>query len=83
MGFALNIKAGNSSARALTELWDVVKATPLMRALGYAPHFTFAIYDTDGVSERTRQDAIERAARGEAALRLTFDATAETRLSAS
>ncbi|MEJ0076731.1 MAG: 2'-5' RNA ligase family protein [Alphaproteobacteria bacterium] len=76
MGFSLNIKASNSSARALTELWDAVGAfeeTPSMRALGYAPHFTFAIYDTDEVSEKTRESAIERAARGGTALRLTFD----------
>jgi hypothetical protein len=76
MGFSLNIKASNSSARALTELWDVVGAfeeTPSMRALGYVPHFTFAIYDTDAVSEKTREDAIERAARGETELHLRFD----------
>jgi len=76
MGFSLNIKVSNSSARALTELWHAVAAfeeTPSMRALGYAPHFTFAIYDTDEISERTREDALDRATCGETALRLTFD----------
>ena len=76
MGFSLNIKVSNSSALALTELWDAVGAfeeTPSMRALGYAPHFTFAIYDTDGVSEAARVNAIERAARGASELRLGFD----------
>ena len=76
MGFSLNIKASNSSARALTGLWDAVGAfeeMPSMRALGYAPHLTFAIYDADHICEATREDAIERAARGETELRLTFD----------
>jgi 2'-5' RNA ligase len=76
MGFSLNVKVSNSSARALTGLWDVVGAfeePPSMRALGYAPHFTFAIYDTDHVSEMTRRDALEGAARGETELRLIFD----------
>jgi hypothetical protein len=76
MGFSLNIKSSNSSALALTKMWDAVGAfeeTPSMRALEYAPHFTFAIYDTDNVSEITRENAIERAARGETELRLTFD----------
>jgi len=76
MGFSLNIKASNSSARALTELWDVVGAfeeTPSMRALGYVPHFTFAIYDSDEVSDDLRLAAIEQAAAREAGPHLTFD----------
>jgi 2'-5' RNA ligase len=76
MGFSLNIKASNSSARALTKLWDAVGAfedPPSMRALDYAPHFTFAIYDTDHVSEAERKHAIERAAQGQTELRLRFD----------
>ena len=44
-----------------------------MRALNYPPHFTFAIYDTDEVSERQARDAIERAAIGEAEVSLTFN----------
>src|SRR5512132_2183411 len=75
MGFSLNLKSSNSSARALTELWDAVGAfgeTPSMRALKYAPHFTFAIYDTDDIGEATSRHAIERAAHGQTELRLTF-----------
>jgi 2'-5' RNA ligase len=76
MGFSLNLKSSDSSAPALTELWDAVgafEATPSMRALGYAPHLTFAIYDTDAVSDDLRLAAIEQAAAREAGLHLTFD----------
>src|SRR5437588_239973 len=76
MGFSLNIKSSNSSALTLTEMWDAVGAfeeTPSMRGLGYPPHFTFAIYDTDDVSEELRQAAIERAALNKAELQLTFN----------
>ncbi|TMJ01178.1 MAG: 2'-5' RNA ligase family protein [Alphaproteobacteria bacterium] len=76
MGFFLNIKISNSSERAMTDLWDAIAAfeeTPSMRALNYAPHFTFAIYDTDDVSETLRKTAVERAARGQTELHLTFD----------
>jgi len=76
MGFSLNLRASNSSALALTKLWDAVGAfeeTPSMPALNYAPHFTFAIYDTDQVSKAERENAIERAARGQTELRLIFD----------
>jgi len=76
MGFSLNLKADNSSALGLTALWDAVggfEESPSMRALGYAPHFTFAIYDRDDIAEITRQNAIDRAARGQTELRLTFD----------
>jgi 2'-5' RNA ligase len=76
MGFSLNLKASNSSALALTELWDAVGAfeeTPSMRALNYPPHLTLAIYDTDQLSETARENAIARAARGQTELQLTFD----------
>jgi 2'-5' RNA ligase len=76
MGFALNIKAANPSARALTGLWDVVapfEETPSMRALGYAPHFTFAIYDTDEIDQATRDNALARAVHGQTELRVVFD----------
>jgi hypothetical protein len=76
MGFSLNIKISLASAPAVTALWDAVSAfedQPSMRALGYPPHFTFAIYDTDDVSEELRQAAIERATTGECELRLTFN----------
>jgi 2'-5' RNA ligase len=76
MGFALNIKISPASAPAVTALWDAVSAfedQSSMRALGYSPHFTFAIYDTDDVSEELRQAAMERAATGECEVRLTFN----------
>src|SRR4051812_3036993 len=76
MGFSLNIKSSNSSALALTEMWDAVGAfeeTPSMRALGYPPHLTFANCDTDDVSEELTQAAIERAALNKAELHLTFN----------
>lgn len=44
-----------------------------MRELGYPPHLTFAIYDTDDVSEELRLAAIERAALNQAELHLTFN----------
>ena len=44
-----------------------------MRALEYAPHFTFAIYDTGHASMEMQRTAIERAAVGQTELRLTFN----------
>jgi len=44
-----------------------------MRALGYPPHLTLAIYDTDEVGHALRVRAIEQATAGEAALHLKFD----------
>ena len=49
MAIAINIRADNGSASQVERLWDQVAAfedEPSMRALGYRPHFTFAIYDT-------------------------------------
>jgi 2'-5' RNA ligase len=76
MAFSLNLKVDNASAFVVTSLWDEVSAfedMASMRALNYPPHFTFAIYDTDEVSEQQARDAIERAAIGEAELRITFN----------
>jgi len=76
MGFSLNLKIGNASASAVTSLWDAVsafEAQPSMRALGYPPHITFAIYDTDDVSDDLRLAAIERAASVEEKLHLEFN----------
>jgi 2'-5' RNA ligase len=76
MAFSLNLKVKNASALAVASLWDEVSAfedVASMRALNYSPHFTFAIYDTDGVSEQQARDAIERAADGEAESRITFN----------
>jgi 2'-5' RNA ligase len=76
MGFSLNIKINGASAPAVTALWDRVGAfedLPSMRALSYPPHFTFAIYDTNDVSEELRMAAMERATTGECEVRLTFN----------
>jgi 2'-5' RNA ligase len=43
-----------------------------MRALGYRPHFTFAIYDTPEIEEMTAWAAMQRATLGEAQLRIEF-----------
>jgi hypothetical protein len=62
MGFSLNLKIAGASAPAVTALWDSVSAfedKPSMRELGYPPHLTFAIYDTDDVSGELRQAAID------------------------
>jgi len=76
MGFSLNIRIGAASVSAVTALWDEVSAfeeQPSMRALGYPPHLTLAIYDTDDVSEEARKNALAHAAAEEAELRLRFD----------
>ena len=44
-----------------------------MRALGYAPHFTFAIYDADDIDETTRKNALDQAVQGQTELRVVFD----------
>src|SRR5215469_8264869 len=73
MALAINIRADNVSASEVERLWDQVAAfedEPSMRALGYRPHFTFAIYDS--IDEKTAWDAMLRAAIGEAQLRIEF-----------
>jgi 2'-5' RNA ligase len=76
MGFSLNLKSTDASAAAVEALWDQASAyedAPSMRALGYPPHVTFAIYDGEQVSEGEARRAIERAATGEAQVSITFD----------
>lgn len=76
MGFSLNIRISDATAHVVTALWDEISAfedKPSMRAIGYPPHFTFAIYDTDDVAPELRRAAIDRAAAGQAELRLTFN----------
>ena len=54
-------------------MWDHVAAfenAPSMRALGYRPHLTFAIYDD--IDEHTTCEAMRRAAMGQTQLRITF-----------
>jgi len=76
MALALNLRINDASAPAVTALWDQASAfedEASMRALDYAPHFTFAIYDTGEVSDALARSAIERAAAGEAAPGMTFN----------
>ena len=71
MAFSLNLRISDASAHAITTLWDEVSAyedIASMRALNYPPHFTFAIYDSDEVSEELARSAIDHAAAGEAEL---------------
>ena len=44
-----------------------------MRAIGYQPHFTFAIYDRDDVDMELRRTVIQHAADGKTEARLTFN----------
>jgi 2'-5' RNA ligase len=73
MALAINIRADHASAGDIERLWDHVAAfedAPSMRALGYRPHLTFAIYDD--VDEATAREAMQRAAIGQTQLRITF-----------
>ena len=75
MGFALNIRSDHPSARAIAELWDEVSAFEdhaSMRALGYAPHFTFAMYDSGAIDPETARKALQRASANEAQHRILF-----------
>ena len=75
MALAINIRADNASASEVERLWDQVSAfedEPSMRTLGYRPHFTFAIYDSPEVGEKTAWEAMLRAVEGEAQLRIEF-----------
>ena len=73
MALAINIRSDHDSAREIERLWDqvaVFEGAPSMRALGYRPHLTFAIYDD--LDEATAREAMERAAIGQTQLRITF-----------
>ena len=75
MAIAINIRADGESAREVEQLWDRVAAfedEPSMRALGYRPHFTFAIYDSPEIGEEAARQAMLRAARNEMQLRIEF-----------
>ncbi|WP_426423504.1 2'-5' RNA ligase family protein [Bradyrhizobium genosp. A] len=75
MALAINIRADNSSADEIERLWDQVsafEAKASMRALGYRPHFTFAIYDGPAIDEKAAWDAMLAAAAGETQLRIEF-----------
>ncbi|WP_298243331.1 2'-5' RNA ligase family protein [uncultured Bradyrhizobium sp.] len=75
MALAINIRADNASAGEIERLWDRVAAfelAPSMRALGYRPHFTFAIYDSPAVDENTAWDVMQAAVADERQLRIGF-----------
>jgi 2'-5' RNA ligase len=75
MALAINIRADDASASEIERLWDQVAAfedEPSMRALGYRPHFTFAIYDSPEIEEKTARDAMLRASVNETQLRVEF-----------
>jgi 2'-5' RNA ligase len=75
MGLSINIRAENASASEIEHLWEQVAAfedEPSMRALGYRPHFTFAIYDTPEIEPKIAWDAMLRAVEGDAQLRIEF-----------
>jgi len=75
MGLAINIRADNGSAGKVERLWDEVAAfedEPSMRALGYRPHFTFAIYNSPEIDGKIAWDAVLSALVREAQLRIEF-----------
>ena len=75
MALAINIRADNSSADQIERLWDQVgafEARASMRALGYRPHFTFAIYDGPAIDEKVAWDAMLAAVAGETQLLIQF-----------
>jgi 2'-5' RNA ligase len=76
VALALSLRSGNATAGAIVSLWDQVSGfedSPSMRALTYPPHFTFAIYDTSGVTEELAIDVMKRAAEGRPAVEITFN----------
>ena len=76
MVFCLNLRISRASAPVVTALWDQVERLeqqPSMRSLGYPPHLTFAVYDTDAVDGALRTLALARAAAGQPELRLSFN----------
>ena len=75
MELAINIRADNASASEVERLWDQVAAfedEPSMRALGYRPHFTFAVYDAGEIEEKTAWEAMLRAVECDAQLSVEF-----------
>ncbi|MGY3038224.1 2'-5' RNA ligase [Bradyrhizobium sp. USDA 4354] len=75
MAVAINIRADNASAGEIERLWDQVAAfedEPSMRALAYRPHFTFAVYDSPAIDEKTAWEAMLRATAGGTQLSIAF-----------
>jgi 2'-5' RNA ligase len=75
MALAINIRADSATAGEIEQLWNQVAAfedEPSMRALGYRPHFTFAIYDTLEIDEKAASEIIMSATAGETQLLVQF-----------
>jgi 2'-5' RNA ligase len=75
MAIAINIRADGPSASEVERLWDQVAAfedQPSMRALGYRPHFTFAIYEAPEITEQAAWEAMRRAVTEETQLCIEF-----------
>jgi hypothetical protein len=75
MAIAINLRADGESASEIELLWDQVGAfedEPSMRALGYRPHFTFAIYDSPAIEVEAARQAMLRATMNEAQLHIEF-----------
>jgi hypothetical protein len=76
MALALNLRCGNATAEAIVSLWDrasVFEDSPSMRALQYAPHFTFAIYDASDVTEEFATAVMMQAAKERSAVEIAFN----------
>jgi 2'-5' RNA ligase len=75
MAVAINIRADNASANEIERLWSQVASfedEPSMRVLDYRPHFTFAVYDSPEIGEKTAWEAMLRATSGGTQLSIAF-----------
>ncbi|MEM7427077.1 MAG: 2'-5' RNA ligase family protein [Pseudomonadota bacterium] len=73
MGSAISIVADNATADPIRDLWQEVsvwESAPSMEALGYPPHFTFAI--CPGLDALSLWQRLEPAAAGLSSLRIRF-----------
>jgi 2'-5' RNA ligase len=76
MPFAVSLRSRDRTADAIMSLWDQASAfedSPSMRALGYPPHITFAIYDSPDASEQAAIDALQKVAKRRPAIELSLD----------
>jgi len=75
MAVALNVRADHVSSREIERLWDQVAAfedRPSMRALGYRPHITFAVYESAEIDVEATWQALRDAVAGHGALEVQF-----------
>ena len=82
MPFALTVKSHDVTAEAIRSLWDQASAFedfPSMRALGYPPHITFAIYDSPDASEQLAIATVAKIANGRTALEIGFNSLSTTK----